>query len=117
NLERVRQHIEIRRNYLINYLRNTERFSGADRLQITEIQYNPTGEDWAEFLELRNVSGRDVDVTGWTISGIGADADDGLWRFPDGTVIADGEVFVVARDPELLRVRYPSFDARVLGPY
>ncbi len=119
NLDRVMQHIRIRRNYLINYLRSTEGMSGHDRLMITEIMYNPTGSDDAEFLELWNNSGRSISIAGWTIEGIGTTTPDGIRRefiFPAGTSIASDEVFVVAKNPTLFEVAHGA-GGRVFGPY
>src|SRR6185437_11177345 len=50
NLDRVRDHLRIRRAYLLGYLQNTEGFRGHDRLKITEIMYHPPGGDAGEFL-------------------------------------------------------------------
>ena len=70
NIARVMAHIRSRRSYMINYLRGTERFTGYDRLMITEVMYNPLGDDEAEYLELWNNSGSPVDASGWTVAGL-----------------------------------------------
>jgi hypothetical protein len=119
NLERVRQHIRIRRGYLINYLRNTEQFTGHDRLKITEVMYNPPGGAADQFLELWNNSGREIDISGWTIEGLGAVSPQGApleFRFPAQARAAAGEVLIVAKDPVAFRARYGQA-ARVFGPY
>jgi hypothetical protein len=119
NLERVRQHIQIRRDYLINYLRTTEAFTGHDRLMATEVMYNPLGDDDAEFVELWNNSGRSIDVSSWTIEGLGETDAGGTRRefvFPAGTVIAADEVVVVAKDPVIFEIVHGR-GGRVFGPY
>ncbi|MBN1442561.1 MAG: CotH kinase family protein, partial [Planctomycetes bacterium] len=127
NLDRVRQHIRTRRAYLINYLRSTERFTGHDRLKITELMYNPPGSaSDGEYLELWNNSGSDIDVSGWTVEGLGAtrleqQGEDVVevredYFFPAGTLIAADEIFVLAKDPESFRRRHGDV-ARVFGPY
>ena len=114
NIQRVRNHIEIRRAYLIDYLSSVEGHDGHDRLRITEVMYNPFGPDTTEFLELWNNSGNAVDISGWSVSGIGAA--DGSYVFPAGTVVAEDEVFILARDPVTFTNVYGNV-ARVLGPY
>ena len=125
NLDRVRNHFRIRRDYLLNYLRTTERFTGHDRVRITEVMYNPAGgtED-AEFLELWNDTGSAIDIAGWTIEGLGRTLLDGSVEpfvldadtVEGGTMLADGEVLVVVKDPLTFRLRYGD-SARIAGPY
>lgn len=57
---------------------------------ISEIMYNPL-ESGSEFIELHNLSGQEVDISGWDIDGI---AD---FAFPSGTTIPGGG-FVVLVD-------------------
>ncbi|MCZ6794106.1 MAG: lamin tail domain-containing protein [Planctomycetota bacterium] len=119
NLDRVRTHIRLHRNFIVNYLRNTERFTGHDRVKITEVMYNPLGTDDAEYLELWNNSGRTVDIAGWTIDGLGATNPDGSrseFVFPAGARVNSGEVFIVAKDPVIFAARNAT-SARVFGPY
>jgi hypothetical protein len=120
NLDRVRNHIRLRRDFLLGYLRNRERFTGHDRLKITEVMYNPLGGvDAGEFIELWNSSGTAIDIGGWSIEGLGAAAGDGSRRefvFADGTRIEEGEVFIVAKDPDHFLSIYGPV-ARVFGPY
>ena len=119
NLDRVRNHIRIRRNFLINYLRNTESFSGHARVKITEIMYNPPGSDDLEYLELWNNSGAAIDVSGWRILGIGATNEEGVreeFSFPDETRLDTDEVIIVAKNPDRFALRYGN-EHRVFGPY
>ncbi len=119
NLDRVRQHISIRRSYLINYLRTTESFSGHDRVKITEVMYSPLGGDPGEFLELWNSSGQAISVSGWTIEGLGSTEPDGThlkFQFPAATTLATDEVIIVAKDPAAFTASHGSV-ARVFGPY
>ena len=67
---------------------------------IAEIHPSPAG-DGAEFLELANRSTEDVDLSGWTIDGIGFDV-------PFGTVIpAGGRVVFTDNDP-VFRATHPG---------
>jgi hypothetical protein len=110
NLQRVRDHIRIRRAFLINYLATRSRFTEHDSLKITEVLYNPAGSgEELEFLELWNSTGKEIDVTGWSIEGIG-------FIFPDGTLVGEDEIIVVAKDPAAFRAMYGD-SIRVLGPY
>lgn len=114
NLDRIWSHISVRRNYLVNYLRNNEGMGGHDSLKITEIMYNPIGSEDLEYLEIWNDSGREINLTGWTIDGLG----DGNtpWQFPNGLIVAADEIFIVAKDPVDFTAAYGN-PARVFGPY
>ncbi len=120
NLERVKQHIAIRRSYLINYLQTTESFSGNhDRVKITEVMYNPVGGRDYEFLELWNNSGHTVDLTGWVIEGLGELNPQGQmveYTFPAGSTVAADEVFIVAKSTGFFASRYGTV-GQVFGPY
>ena len=120
NLERLLDHIRERRRYLLSYLRDRDGFRGHDRLKITEVMYNPPGDDAGEFLELWNNSGESIDVSGWTIEGLGlddAEGDEPGFEFPSGTTLERGEVIVVARSPVLFEVIHGEGVARLFGPY
>ncbi len=114
NLDRIWTHITIRRNFLQNYMRNNEGMGDHDSLKITEIMYNPIGSEDLEFIEVWNNSGRDIDVTGWTIDGLGDQ--NTPWPFPNGTTIAKDEIFLVVKDPADFAAVYGS-PGRVFGPY
>jgi hypothetical protein len=58
--------------------------------------------DW---LELHNTSDRDVDLSGWYLSGRTTDLR--LYRIPDGTVLpADGYLLFSATEPDTPQIRY-----------
>jgi len=120
NIQRVRDHIAIRHNYLVNDLRSQEGFRGHDRLKITEVMYNPVGgADDAEYLELWNNTGDDIDIGGWTIEGLHTRNPDGTvteFAFPGGTEVFRDEVIIVAKDPVIFELRHGR-PARVFGPY
>jgi len=120
NLDRVRQHIAIRRNYLLNYLVNPENIPGTHaRMKITEVMYNPLGGADYEFVELWNDSAKQIDISNWTLEGIGgADAQGNPieFKFPAGSTIADDEVIIVAKNPTVFQSRYGAV-AQVFGPY
>ncbi len=82
------------------------------RLIFTELMYLPAGGDSdLEFLELVNVFGREIDIGGWSIDGVG-------FTFDDGTVIPDGGVVVVARSPDDLTAALGGVPPELLfGPY
>ncbi|MFP6737506.1 MAG: lamin tail domain-containing protein [Planctomycetota bacterium] len=119
NIERVMAHIRSRRSYMVNYLRNTERFTGFDRMMITEVMYNPLGDDEAEYLEIWNNSGSQLDISGWKVEGLDETGDDGVLQeffFPDGSNIARDEVVILAKDPAAFQRVYGN-PARIFGPY
>ncbi len=84
-------------------------YEPAPRLEITEIHYNPDGEDVTEFLEIVNRHEADVDLAGWTIPAI-------EFTFPPGAVATAGEVFLVARDPGEVAKIAPA-ETKTFGPY
>jgi hypothetical protein len=108
NLERVRVYVRERRQYLLRYLAERARFRGHERLMITEINYNPPDED-LEFVELWNPGDQPIDLSRWSIEGIG-------YVFPDGARAESGEVLVVAADPAAFERRHGP-GIKVLGPY
>lgn len=83
-------------------------------LFVTEIMFNPPGEagvdgDEFEFIELKNVSSADLDLSGVNFtSGIS-------FRFPNGTVLGPGQFVVLASNAEQFQKRYPA--VRVAGAY
>jgi hypothetical protein len=85
---------------------------------ISEILYNEVGSDTAgEWLEIFNNGGAAVDLTNWKIgdeeaSG-GTGATEAMFAFPAGTVIAPGEVMVIAVDADRFLTVYgflPDFE-------
>ena len=116
NLDRVRSHINSRRNFLMLELRRDVAFSqDFPRLKITEIHYNPFGDaDEGEFLELWNNSGRAIDISGWSIDGIGDAVTP--FVFPSNTVVAQDEIFIVAKDPVVFSSIHGT-PARIFGPF
>jgi hypothetical protein len=72
-------------------------------LRITEIMYNPVGGDAFEFIELRNVGDTDIDLSGFSFSGI-------TFVFPPGSVLAPGGNLVLASDanPAAFAQRHPG---------
>jgi len=112
NLDRVRAHVKSRQTFLTNYLKNTDRLPAPDQLKITEVLYHPSGKDEEmEFVELWNNTGKEIDISGWTVSGLGQG-----YQFPPETKAAAGEVVVVARSPTQLKAQFPG-EYRIFGPY
>ncbi len=72
-----------------------------------EIMYNPPGEgatdgDEFEFIELKNIGTFPLDLSGLFFSqGI-------TFAFTNGTTLAPGAVFLIARNPAVLATRYPG---------
>jgi hypothetical protein len=76
---------------------------------INEILYHPPEERAGEFIELFNLGGTPVDISGFHFNK-GID-----FTFPDGTIMAPGAYRVIAQDPDLLLKDYGY--AGALGPY
>ena len=77
------------------------------KLALTEIMYNPpalgafVGND-LEFLELKNTGTNTLDLSGLTFSaGI-------TFTFPNGTLLASGQFFVLARNATAFATKYPG---------
>jgi len=79
-------------------------------LIVTEIMYQPlpagSGGNLFEFLELRNSGTRSLNLSGAAFT-------EGItFPFPDGTVLAPGAYFVLARDLASFATRYPGATAQ-----
>jgi len=72
-------------------------------LRITELHYNPTDSPAYEFIELQNVGGASVDLSGMYFDGI-------TFTFNTGTSLAPGARLVLATsaDPTAFAGRYPG---------
>jgi hypothetical protein len=78
---------------------------------INEIQYQPTGGDAAEYVELANPSTTEsVDVSGWTIDGIGL-------TIQPGTVILPKSQMVFAANDGVFRSTYAPANRFVGGTF
>ncbi|MBN9690134.1 MAG: lamin tail domain-containing protein [Verrucomicrobia bacterium] len=77
---------------------------GGPALRFSELMYNPPGGDAFEFIELVNVSGVPVDLSGFSLDGVN-------FRFPAPTpLLAAGSRIVLANadDPGAFGIRYPQ---------
>jgi hypothetical protein len=76
-------------------------------LVFSEIMYNPPAEgaidgDEFEFLELKNTGTNTLNLTGLFFS-------DGItFAFTNGTLLGPGQLFLLARNPAALAIRYPG---------
>lgn len=77
----------------------------AGNVIITEIHYNPSGSDeQKEFIELKNTGNEAVDVSGWQFTNGVA------YTFPNGTVLAPGDFFVVVANAAAFALNYPGVE-------
>jgi hypothetical protein len=72
-------------------------------LRIVEIMYHPPGGDAFEFVEIESSGGVPANAGGMRFGGIG-------FVFPENTILAPGERFLIASDadPAAFAVRYPG---------
>ena len=70
---------------------------------INELHYNPAG-DGAEFVELFNAEGTEVDLSGWVFDGF-------TFTIPEDTTIAAGGYFVATDDLVAFQQLYPGVAA------
>ena len=72
------------------------------KLIVSELMYNPPGGDNYEFLELKNVGSKTLDLSGVYFSaGI-------TFTFTNGTLLTNGQRFVLARSLATFQSRYPG---------
>ena len=114
NIEVMKRQIELHRQFLLDYLDlfHREVITSHPRAKITEVMYWPeAGNDSLEFLEVLNTSGRDIDISGWSTTGV-------AFTFPPGSMFPAGAHLVLAAGPAAFKSRYPDFPAAlVFGPY
>ncbi|HVR73215.1 MAG TPA: lamin tail domain-containing protein, partial [Planctomycetota bacterium] len=113
NIEIMKEQIRLHRDFLLAYMNAFHpTIANHPRVKITEVMYLPEdGDDDLEFLELLNTHDSMVDLSGWSIPGIG-------YMFPSGSEVPAGAVFLVARSPAKLRARYSDRTLQfVFGPY
>lgn len=86
-------------------------------LLITEIMVNPAGEDqFEEWIEIANVGPIDIDISNYALGDeetVGQN--EGMLRFPAGTIAAAGQVLVIAQDGPTFTQRYgfaPDFELK-----
>ncbi|MDJ0756769.1 MAG: lamin tail domain-containing protein [Ardenticatenaceae bacterium] len=84
-------------------------------LLITEIMVNPAGEDqFEEWIEIANVGPIDLDISNFALGDeetVGQN--EGMLRFPPGTIAAAGQVLVIAQDGPTFAQRHgftPDFE-------
>jgi hypothetical protein len=116
----LRAWVQRRYDYLVSYLTGNNPTTGgrrfqytpAPRLRITEIQYNPDGEEEdLEFLEIYSQESGAVDLSGWTIPAI-------QFEFPSGSEAPPGGYLVVSRNPQALAASHSiPPGVPVFGPY
>jgi hypothetical protein len=76
-------------------------------LRISEINYNPAGSTAYEFIELQNISGTPVDLSGMKFEGV-------TFTFPTPSTLAADARLVLASDfdPTAFAARYPGVTVR-----
>lgn len=85
---------------------NAKHLTANRSVVINEIMFSPMSDnDLDEFVELRNLSGAPVNLSGWRLT-------DGInFTFPTDTTIAAGGYLVVARNVNRLLTNYPALNA------
>lgn len=113
HVDLMKQEIGLAREYLIAMM---EEYTDPEirehpRMKITEIMYFPeSGQESNQYIELINTTGREIDITGWTIDGID-------YEFPGQSIIGADEVVIVSHSPALFEALYPQSDAHLFGPW
>lgn len=76
---------------------------------INEVMYNPAGGGGTEYVELRNITGAPVDISGWTFNGI-------AFTFPAGTIVPAWGYVLILPVPPASGPTVPA-GTQVFGPY
>jgi len=79
---------------------------------INEFQYDDSGVDDREFVELYNRSGAPVDISNWSIGGQDPSGPNLAYPIPSGTILAPGAFYVIGPGNGLV----PNVDLAVNGP-
>lgn len=81
---------------------------GPGRLVISEVLYRPTGaEPQSEWIEILNAGGLPVELTGCKLGDAEQGAvDEGMYMFTDRSVVAPGQVLVVANSSRVFQETY-----------
>jgi CotH protein/lamin tail-like protein len=113
NVEIVKRQIKLHRDFLRNYIqRGYPAIPSHPRVKITEVMYWPEGGgDQLEFIEFKNLGSAPVDISGWSMQGV-------TYTFPPRTMIPGGGLFLLARSPDALALRYAGQALPpVFGPF
>jgi len=91
----------------------TQAVNGEKSLFITEIMYDSISTD-AEYVEISNLGDTAIDISGYYIGDAATrGGSEGMFRFPQGTMIGPGQSIVVAQSAILTRERHqftPDFE-------
>jgi hypothetical protein len=92
----------------------------AARLLITEVLYDGTlNDDGDEFIEIYNPNATTIDLGGYKIGDEETRGNsEGMYQFPDGTLLAPDAVIVIARNAAQFRARFgfdPAFELVTTG--
>ncbi|WP_054955203.1 glycerophosphodiester phosphodiesterase family protein [Paenibacillus dakarensis] len=95
----------------------------SNSLLITEVIYDPLFDEvLGEFVEITNISDKPVDISGYYLGdeeSEGQASPEGMFNFPEGTVIQPYEVFVIARNAKGVEDLYgkkPRFELEQSDP-
>jgi hypothetical protein len=112
NLEVFQEQVRCHRAFLNSFIEERHpEILALPSVKITEVMYLPeSGDGSLEYVELANRSDHEIDMSGWSLGG-GVE-----YTFGAGARVAAGEIFVVAKSPDMFSRRYPGA-ARVFGPF
>ena len=114
----ARTFFQRRHAFLVDHLRRTRpttlgrtyQYVPQAKVRITEIHYNPKGEDLEEFIEIHNFENETVDLSGWNIPLVG-------FTFSSQARIEAGETILVAKRPDLLNLWPELAEIKIFGPF
>ncbi|MGD9690717.1 MAG: lamin tail domain-containing protein [Phycisphaerales bacterium] len=84
------------------------------RIVITEIQLEPTTSPQLEYVEIKNVSGGAVDISGYRVLDIEVGGDGYSLPVPEGTVLQAGEIAVLCSIPGIQTVEEATMTYQLL---
>ncbi len=96
------------RVYLPMVLNNV--MGSASHVLISEVQYNPPGEDDDEFVELVNPTSRNIDLSGFSLGdAVSRDNFEDVARFPQGTILPPHQTLVIAISASAFYAEFNQF--------
>lgn len=81
------------------------------KITISELNYNADSAlNSGDWIELKNFGSQAVDLSGWVLSD---GADNHMYHFPTGTVLAAGAYLVVVEDSVKFKSQFPTVSNRI----
>ncbi len=91
----------------------TASYPAQDALRITELMYNPVGDQAFEYLEIQNIGGEPIDLTDVSL----VDGVEFEFATSEVTTLGPGEYVLVVEDLDVFERRYDTSGLLIAGEY